>query len=114
MVAIPPSFLTQSENGAWYMRPYTGFWGGPVWPLEQSIMSQPASFSMRVSAIRSSPDRPPGAQSVAEMRADIGFRAGQISRQARHTSSGKRMRFSIEPPYASVLLFVNGEMKLAN
>ena len=114
MVAMPTSFLTQSENGAWYIRPYTGFWCGTVWPLEQSIMSQPACFSMRVSAIRSSPDRPPGAQSVAEMRTDIGLCAGQISRQARHSSSGKRMRFSIEPPYSSLRRLVRGEMKLAS
>ena len=39
IVAIPTSFLTQSENGAWYIRPYTGFWCGTVWPVEQSIMS---------------------------------------------------------------------------
>src|SRR5688572_5185369 len=73
MVAMPTSLRTQSENGAWYMRPYTGRWCGTVWPVEQSIMSQPAAFSMRAAAIRASPDRPPGAQSVAEMRTDMGF-----------------------------------------
>ena len=61
-------------------------------------MSQPASLSMRVSAMRSEPDKPPGAQSVAEMRTDIGLRSGQSARQARKTSSGKRMRFAIGPP----------------
>src|SRR6185436_10923331 len=35
IVAMPTSFLTQSENGAWYMRPYTGRWCGTVWPVEQ-------------------------------------------------------------------------------
>ena len=61
-------------------------------------MSQPASFSILVSAIRSVPLRPPGTQSVAEMRADSGFLSGHAARQARNTSSGKRMRFSMLPP----------------
>ena len=50
---------------------------------------------MRVSAIRSSPESPPGTQSVAEMRTDIGFCSGQAARTRVKTSSGKRMRFSI-------------------
>src|SRR5207247_215694 len=103
MVAMPTSLRTQSAYGAWYMRPYTGFWCGTVCPVEQSMRSQPAAFSMRVSAIRSSPASPPGAQSVAEMRADIGFLSGHAARQARQSSSGKRMRFSIVPPYWSFL-----------
>ena len=37
---------------------------------------------------------PPSAQSVAEMRTDIGLWAGQTSRMASNTSSGKRRRFS--------------------
>ena len=57
---------------------------------------------------------PPGAQSVAEMRTDIGFCSGHAARQAVKTSSGKRMRFSMLPPYASVRWFVSGEMKLAS
>ena len=77
-------------------------------------MSQPAAFSMRVAAIRSSPDRPPGAQSVAEMRTDIGFFSGNAFLQARQTSSGKRIRFSIDPPYSSLRWLVSGEMKLAS
>src|SRR6185295_15857671 len=76
IVAMPTSLRTQSANGAWYMRPYTGFCCGTVWPVEQSIMSQPASFSMRHAAIRSAPASPPGAQSVAEMRTDIGLPSG--------------------------------------
>ena len=114
MVAMPTSFRTQSAYGAWYMRPYTGFCHGTVCPVEQSIMSQPASFNMRVSAIRSAPLNPPGAQSVAEMRADIGLRSGHTTLQARNTSNGKRMRFSIEPPYSSLRRLVRGEMKLAS
>src|SRR5690242_14612852 len=76
MVAMPTSLRTQSENGAWYMRPYTGFCVGTVWPVEQSIRSQPAAFSIFAAAIRSSPESPPGAQSVAERRTDIGLPCG--------------------------------------
>ena len=56
---------------------------------------------------------PPSAQSVAEMRTDIGLCAGQASRIAVNTSSGKRRRFSSVPPYSSLRRFVSGEMKLA-
>ena len=52
------------------------------------MRSQPACFSMRVSAIRSSPARPPGAQSVAEMRADMGLCCGQASRRSKGTYLG--------------------------
>ena len=41
-------------------------------------MSQPACLSMRVAAMRSAPVSPPGAQSVAETRADMGLRSGQF------------------------------------
>ena len=47
---------------------------------------------------------PPAFQSVAEMRTDIGRSAGHTARIAEKTSSGKRSRFSIEPPYASSAL----------
>jgi hypothetical protein len=47
------------------------------------------------------------------MRTDIGFAWGHTARQARNTSSGKRMRLPMLPPYASVRLLVSGEMKLA-
>ena len=57
---------------------------------------------------------PPGTQSTAEMRTDIGFAAGHAARTASNTSSGKRMRFSSEPPYSSVRRLVSGEMKLAS
>jgi hypothetical protein len=46
------------------------------------------------------------------MRTDIGFVAGQAARMAANTSSGKRSRFSIDPPYTSVRRLVSGEMKL--
>ena len=57
---------------------------------------------------------PPSAQSLAEMRTDIGFSAGQTSRIASQTWSGKRRRFSSGPPYASVRRLVSGEMKVAS
>src|SRR5437868_2472769 len=98
IVAMPTSFRTQSAYDAWYIRPYTGRWCGTVCPVETSMRSQPASFSARVKAIRSAPASPPGAQSVAEMRADIGLCFGQAARHSRNTSSGKRIRFSIAPP----------------
>src|SRR2546425_545091 len=54
---------------------------------------------------------------VREMRPrernEIGL-AGHDLRQASHTSNGKRMRFSIEPPYWSLRRLVSGEIKLAS
>ena len=93
------------------MRPYTGFWSATTCPVDTSIRSAPASLNMRASASRSASDRPPGAQSVAETRTDIGLSAGHAVRIALNTSSGKRARFSIDPPYSSVRRLVSGEMK---
>ena len=75
-------------------------------------MSHPSAFSSRANATASSRSKPPGTQSVAEMRTLIGFSAGQISRTASNTSSGKRIRFSREPPYLSVRWFESGVRKL--
>ncbi len=69
---------------------------------------------MRVIAIRSSPESPPGAQSVADMRTDMGLCSGNFFLQDAKTASGKRIRFSIEPPYSSLRRLVSGEMKLAS
>ncbi len=88
IVASPISLRILSANGVWYMRPYTGFWCGTTWPVETSIRSTPASLKARASASRSSSDNPPGAQSVAEIRIDMGFSCGQTARTARNTSSG--------------------------
>ena len=52
---------------------------------------------------------PPSYQSVAEIRTLIGRSAGQTARTASNTSSGKRSRFSSEPPYSSVRWLVSGE-----
>ena len=46
------------------------------------------------------------------MRAPSGTAFGTTARTARATESGKRMRFSKLPPYWSVRLLENGEMKL--
>ena len=40
----------------------------------------------------------------------IGLSCGQAARTALNTSSGNRMRFSIEPPYSSVRWLEAGEM----
>ena len=75
---------------------------------------QPASLNIRAIFTASSPVTPPSIQSVAEMRTDIGLSSGHALRIALNTSSGKRIRFSSEPPYSSVRLLVIGEMKLAS
>ena len=60
----------------------------------------------------SSPVTPPSTQSVAEIRTDIGRSLGHAARMARKTSSGKRRRFSSEPPNSSVRWLASGVMKL--
>ena len=47
------------------------------------MRSQPASAKARATSTASSPVRPPSAQSVAEMRTDIGLSSGQAARMAR-------------------------------
>ena len=51
---------------------------------------------------------------VAEMRTLIGFCFGHARRTASNTSSGKRRRFSIGPPYSSSRWFVSGDRKHAS
>ena len=114
IVASPASLRIWSENGVWNMRPNIGSASCTVCPVDTSIRSQPASAKARATSTASSPVRPPSFQSVAEMRTDIGFSSGQALRMARNTSSGKRRRFSSEPPYSSVRVLVSGEMKLAS
>ena len=65
---------------------------------------------MRPISMASSIVVPPSIQSTEEMRVEIGLCAGQAARTALNTSSGKRMRFSSEPPYSSVRRLVSGEM----
>ena len=57
-------------------------WSGQTWPVETSTMSTSCARSIAASATASSPSKPPGTQSVAEMRTDSGFSAGQAARQA--------------------------------
>ena len=77
------------------------------------MTSQPFSLRQRDRITDSSTVTPsPPSQSVAEMRTDIGCSSGQASRIAPKTSSGKRIRFSSEPPYSSSRWLVSGERKL--
>ncbi len=63
----------------------------------------------RASSTASCSSLPSGIQSVAEMRTVSGRSAGQAARTASKTSSGKRSRFSSEPPYSSVRWLEIGE-----
>ena len=73
------------------------------------MKSQPSAFSWRAVSTVSSSVSPPSTQSVADSRMPIGFSAGQALRQASKTSSGKRRRFSIVPPYSSLRVLLSGE-----
>src|SRR6202158_774923 len=63
-----------------------------VCPVETSTRSTPASAKARAILTASSPVMPPSAQSVAEMRTDIGFFTRQTPRNAPNTPTGKRGR----------------------
>jgi hypothetical protein len=54
---------------------------------------------------------PPGTQSWAEMRTDIGRWRGQASRTARNTPADSAAVLE-PPPYSSSRALVSGEMKL--
>ena len=84
-------------------------WAGELPPLEQSIRSTPIARMRRASSIDWPRSHPSSTQSVAEMRASSGSSAGQTSRTAAATSSGKRMRPSRSPPYSSVRVFDSGD-----
>ena len=114
MVAMPASLRICSENSVWYIRPYTGVEAGSVWPVDTSIRSQPCALNVLPISTASAALKPPGIQSVAEMRTAIGRSAGHAARTASNSSSGKRSRFASDPPYASVRRLVTGEMKLAS
>ena len=110
MVGIPASLRMRSENGAWNMRPNTGFSSLLTWPDEQSIMSAPAALNRRATSTASPGTMPPSTQSCADTRTLIGLSSGQTARIAANTSSGKRQRFSSEPPYSSMRWLVSGEI----
>ena len=74
------------------------------------MMSAPAAANALAISTESSPVMPSSTQSVAEMRTDMGLCCGQTARIAANTSSGKRSRFSSEPPYSSVRRFISGVM----
>src|SRR5689334_2574224 len=112
MVGMQTSLRILSAKGTWNMRPYTGFSALLTCPEEQSITSAPASLKYRATSAASSGVRPPGTQSLAEMRTLMGRSFGQMARIALKTSTGKRHRFSSDPPYSSNLRLVRGEIKL--
>ncbi|CAD6560781.1 hypothetical protein LMG27952_07239 [Paraburkholderia hiiakae] len=78
-------------------------------PLETSIAAQPLASSAWTKAFASCTDQPPSTQSVADTRIVTGRSCENASRTASKTSSGKRIRFSNEPPYSSALWFERGE-----
>ena len=88
MVAMPASWRIRSANGVWNMRPYTGFSCLLTWPDEQSIRSAPAALKALAISTASSGVMPPGTQSWAEIRTDMGRSSGQTARTARKISSG--------------------------
>jgi hypothetical protein len=67
-------------------------------PVEAQTNTTPSAFSTLAISTASSPSRPPGVQSVAEMRAPSGIDAGSAVRTAATTSRISRVRFSKEPP----------------
>ena len=75
-------------------------------------MSQPCAASIRANATASSGPKPPGTQSVAEIRTLSGFSEGHTARHASSTSSGNRARPSRDPPYSSSRRFDTGDRKL--
>ena len=73
-------------------------WSGEMPPLDASIQSTPSRRSSSANASVWSMSQPPSTQSVAETRTPSGRSAGQVSRTAATTSSGKRILCSSEPP----------------
>ena len=66
-------------------------------------------FDVEVDDIESAIDQPCSTQSLAEIRTSTGFSSGHTARTAALTSSVRRIRFSSEPPYASVRVLESGE-----
>ena len=62
------------------------------------MAAAPWAMKARAISTASSSVLPSGIQSVAEMRTVTGTSSGTSTRTASKTSSGKRSRFSIDPP----------------
>ena len=77
----------------------------PVDTWSRSILSS-TSLEIRMA---SSSSYPPGTYSSALMRSSMGKPGPTAARTASSTSSKKRQRFSVEPPYSSVRLLTAGE-----
>ena len=71
---------------------------GETPPVVTWIAAQPRFLRAWDRATVPSISQPPGTQSVAEIRIQTGFSAGNAARTASNTSIGKRIRFSSEPP----------------
>ena len=80
-------------------------------PDEMQMKSMPSPLSALAIATASSAVSPPSRQSLPVMRAPSGTPFGTTARTARAIDSGKRRRFSNEPPYWSVRLLEIGDMK---
>ena len=89
-----PAARTRSANPTWYPGPTGIFACGTNPPDEQSTTSTPNPFNNAASRTESSTAHPPSAQSVAEMRTNKGYPAGQAARTASTTSVSSRTRFS--------------------
>ena len=88
IVAMPTSLRMRSANGVWYMRAVDR--PRLARRLARADVDQVGAglLERRAISTASSGVLPPGAQSCAEMRTDIGRSAGQHARIARKTSSG--------------------------
>lgn len=98
MTGTPSALRIRSAYGVWYERPYSGASSATTWPVETSMASAPWAANAAAICTASSGEVPPGAQSVADSRTVMGRSSGQTARTASKTSSGKRRRFSREPP----------------
>ncbi|MDT4869554.1 hypothetical protein FQZ97_1045910 [compost metagenome] len=70
---------------------------------------QPRALSSWPNATLCAASHPPSTQSVPERRMPSAMLAGSAARTASNTASGKRMRFSSEPPYSSMRWLEIGE-----
>lgn len=98
MTGTPASCRMRSAYGVWYDRPNSGRSPDTTCPVDTSMASAPCAAKARAISTASSALVPPSAQSVAEIRTVMGRSPGHTSRTASKTSSGKRSRFSGEPP----------------
>jgi hypothetical protein len=73
------------------------------------MRSMPSSASVRTTASDSSSVKPPRWKSAELSLIPTGYALPTALRIARYTSTAKRMRFWMLPPYSSVRLLCRGE-----